>query len=140
MSQNRNSSQPHDSSLNQNSQEVKQPSQEVNDEKDKSGPSAQETEAKEIIGSIDPDKEMNYYENMFDRLIIHIDMDAYYAQVESKRHGIKDEEPMGVLQWKSLIALNYAAKARGIKRQMTATEALGLCSELKLVHVGTIVD
>lgn len=76
----------------------------------------EEVDAKEIISSIDPSKEMAYYENMCDRLIIHIDMDAYYAQVESRKHGIKEEEPMGVLQWRSLIALNYVAKTRGIKR------------------------
>lgn len=47
---------------------------------------------------------------------------------------------MGVLQWKSLIALNYAAKERGVKRQMTAVEALALCSDIVLVHVATIEE
>jgi DNA polymerase eta len=57
-----------------------------------------------------------------------------------KKHGIAEHEPMGVLQWKSLIALNYAAKERGIKRGMTSIEALRLCTELKLVHVATIKE
>ena len=32
----------------------------------------------------------------FHRLIIHIDMDAYYAQVEMKAHGIPASQPMAV--------------------------------------------
>ena len=75
-----------------------------------------DAETNKIIESFDPEQEMNYYGSKFNRIIVHVDMDAYYAQVEMKKHGIKEEEPMGVLQWKSLIALNYAAKARGIKR------------------------
>jgi DNA polymerase eta len=59
-----------------------------------------------------------------ERVIIHIDMDAYYAQVEMKKHGIPDTQPMGVLQWNSLIAINYAAKSLGIKRGMNHFEAL----------------
>lgn len=43
----------------------------------------------------------------FWRVIIHIDMDAYYAQVESRKHGIPEWIPMCVIQWKSIIALNY---------------------------------
>ena len=61
------------------------------------------------------------YLSHFNRLIIHLDMDAYYAQVEMKKHNIdldvrlilsefKLQKPVGVVQWFSLIALNYVAK------------------------------
>ena len=40
-------------------------------------------------------------------------------------------------QWNALIALNYAAKARGVKRGMTAYEALTVVPDLTLVHVST---
>ncbi len=33
----------------------------------------------------------------FNRLIIHLDMDAYYAQVEMKQHNIDPEKPVAVL-------------------------------------------
>ena len=33
----------------------------------------------------------------FERVIIHFDMDAYYAQCESKKHNIPDDQPMAVL-------------------------------------------
>ena len=66
-----------------------------------------------------------------------IDMDAYYAQVEMKRHNIDPKLPVAVQQWNALIALNYVAKGMGIKRSMTCYEALALCPELILVHVST---
>jgi len=40
-------------------------------------------------------------EGLFGRLIIHVDMDAYFAQVEMKKHGIPESQPLGVLQWDS---------------------------------------
>ena len=67
-------------------------------------------------------------------------MDAYYAQVEMKKHGIKDDQPLAVMQWKGLIALNYAAKDRGVKRGMKCYEALRVCPEIKFAHVSTLID
>lgn len=37
-----------------------------------------------------------------------------------------------------LIAVNYAARARGVTRHMRVAEARGKCPELVLVHVQTI--
>lgn len=76
----------------------------------------------------------------FHRLIIHIDMDAYYAQVEMKAHGIPTSQPMAVAQWQGIIALNYAAKDRGIKRSMRVWDCLSICPEIKFVHVATIAN
>ena len=67
-------------------------------------------------------------------------MDAYYAQVEMKKHKIPDSQPMGTLQWKSLIAINYSAKEQGVKRGMLAHEALEVCPNMMFVHVSTIID
>ena len=64
-------------------------------------------------------------------------MDAYYAQVEMKRHNLDVSKPMAVQQWNSIIALNYAAKGLGVKRSMTVYDALCVCPELTLVHVST---
>ena len=43
-----------------------------------------------------PQSEKEAYQNdevlkHFQRLIIHVDMDAYYAQVEMKKHGIPED-------------------------------------------------
>ena len=68
-----------------------------------------------------------FYGPHFTRLIIHVDMDCYYAQVLMKAHNLDPTIPMGVLQWKNLIALNYPAKKLGITRQMSGVDALEIC-------------
>ena len=74
------------------------------------------------------------------RLIIHIDMDAYYAQVEMKKHRIPETQPLAVLQWRSIVALNYKAKDLGVRRGMTVYDALTVCETLKFVHVATLAE
>ena len=58
--------------------------------------------------------------------------------MEQKRLGIPREVPVAVQQWQGLIAINYAARARGITRHMRVQEALARCPELQCVHVQTI--
>lgn len=53
-------------------------------------------------------------------LFIHIDMDAYYAQAEQKKLSIPEDKPVCARQWNSLIAVNYPARDKGIKRGMLA--------------------
>jgi nucleotidyltransferase/DNA polymerase involved in DNA repair len=57
------------------------------------------------------------------RGIVHIDLDAFYAQVEQTRLGIPVDEPLCVQQWSGLIAVNYAARAKGIKRHCSVDDA-----------------
>lgn len=100
------------------------------------------------------------------RVILHIDLDCFYAQasdiaapkffiphpgssccrpiivtslqVEQRRLNIPREVPVAVQQWDGLIAVNYAARAKGITRHMRVAEARLKCPELTLVHVETI--
>ena len=74
------------------------------------------------------------------RVIIHLDLDAFYAQVESRRLGIDPSTPLVVQQWRGIIAVNYAARAAGIKRHLTVDEAAKLCPGVVFVHVETIGD
>ena len=74
------------------------------------------------------------------RVIIHLDLDAFYAQVESRRLGIDPSAPLVVQQWRGIIAVNYAARAAGIKRHLTVDEAAKLCPGVVFVHVETIGD
>ncbi|EKX48195.1 DNA polymerase eta, replication coupled repair, partial [Guillardia theta CCMP2712] len=74
------------------------------------------------------------YRSLVNRVILHIDMDAFYAQVEHRRTGISREEPLAVQQWEGLIAVNYPARARGITRHMRVEEAKKICPDLHLVH------
>ncbi|KAI8937924.1 hypothetical protein NX059_005607 [Plenodomus lindquistii] len=71
------------------------------------------------------------------RVIAHIDLDAFYAQCETVRLGIDPGKPLAVQQWQGLIAINYPARAFGLSRHVTSSEALKQCPELILQHVAT---
>ncbi|KAF2114081.1 sister chromatid cohesion protein Eso1 [Lophiotrema nucula] len=71
------------------------------------------------------------------RVIAHVDLDAFYAQCETVRLGLDPAKPLAVQQWQGLIAINYPARAYGLNRHITSTEALKLCPELIMQHVAT---
>ncbi|KAK0753595.1 DNA/RNA polymerase [Schizothecium vesticola] len=71
------------------------------------------------------------------RVVSHIDLDCFYAQVEMVRLGIPEDKPLAVQQWQGLIAVNYPARAFGIGRHCTVTEARQLCPDLIAQHVAT---
>ena len=50
------------------------------------------------------------------RIIAHIDLDCFYAQVEANRLGVPADQPFCVQQWGGLLAVNYAARKYNIKR------------------------
>ena len=76
--------------------------------------------------------------NYSSQIIIHIDLDAFYAQVEIQRCKLDPTLPVAVQQWEGLIAVNYPARAKGISRLMRASDAKKICPELILVHVETL--
>lgn len=71
------------------------------------------------------------------RVIALCDSDAFYAACEQVRLGVDPSIPLVVLQWDSLIAVNYPARKYGIDRMCKVKEALRKCPHLKVVHVAT---
>lgn len=71
------------------------------------------------------------------RVIALIDLDAFYAQCETVRLGLDPTKPLAVQQWQGLIAINYPARAYGLNRHVTVTEAKEKCPELICQHVAT---
>ncbi|ETN43325.1 uncharacterized protein HMPREF1541_02484 [Cyphellophora europaea CBS 101466] len=71
------------------------------------------------------------------RVITLIDFDCFYAQCESGRLGLSPEQPLGVQQFKHVIAINYAARAAGLKKVVSADEARKKCPSIVLQHVPT---
>jgi DNA polymerase eta len=71
------------------------------------------------------------------RCIALIDYDAFYAQCEMVRLGVADTQPLAVQQWQGLIAINYPARAFGLSRHVTITEAKQKCPEIVVQHVAT---
>lgn len=71
------------------------------------------------------------------RVIALCDSDAFYAGCEMNRLGVADDVPLVVLQWESLIAVNYPARKYGISRMCKKKDALKMCPHLLVVHVAT---
>jgi DNA polymerase eta len=73
------------------------------------------------------------------RVIALCDSDAFYAACEMVRLGTDKDTPLVVLQWESLIAVNYPARKYGISRmdKLNLQEMKLRCPDLVVVHVAT---
>ncbi|GFR43922.1 hypothetical protein Agub_g5058, partial [Astrephomene gubernaculifera] len=95
------------------------------------------------------------------RVVAHIDLDAFYCQVEVGRNPALRGQPVAVIQYNpwdkealktalrpedprifndsngSLIAVSYEARRFGVKRNMSGQQARQLCPSLQLVQVPT---
>lgn len=67
-------------------------------------------------------------------VLCHIDVNSFYAQVEQVRCGYSKDDPVVCVQWKSLIAVSYAARKYGITRMDTIHNALEKCDKLVPIH------
>ncbi|EEY68622.1 uncharacterized protein PITG_18642 [Phytophthora infestans T30-4] len=72
------------------------------------------------------------------RVIIHLDLDCFYAQVEQRRLHIPDGQPVAVQQWGSLLAVNYDARKFGVERGDFIDDAKKKCPQIHLPHVDTL--
>lgn len=66
--------------------------------------------------------------------ISHIDMNAFFAQVEQIRCGYTKDDPVVCVQWTSIIAVSYAARKYGISRMDTVSSAMEKCPNLIPIH------
>lgn len=67
-------------------------------------------------------------------VIAHIDLNAFFAQVEQIRLNLSLNDPIVCAQWSSLIAVSYAARAYGINRMDTIKVARAKCPDLIIAH------
>jgi len=72
------------------------------------------------------------------RVVCHCDVDAAYASFERVERGIDEATPIGVQQWNNLIAVDHAARAKGVSKMCSASEAKRICPEMLVMHVDTI--
>ncbi|EPR61890.1 ImpB/MucB/SamB family protein [Toxoplasma gondii GT1] len=68
-------------------------------------------------------------------VVVHLDLDCFYCQVEHRRLGIPVSEPLVVRQWNLAIAVNYAARRLGIKRGDLCTVLEKKFPNLHIIHV-----
>ncbi|KAH7157106.1 hypothetical protein EDB81DRAFT_413263 [Dactylonectria macrodidyma] len=68
-----------------------------------------------------------------DRIILQFDYDCFYAQVFENKNPALKKLPVGVKQKNCLATCNYNARALGLRKLMTVSEAKRACPELVLV-------
>lgn len=73
-------------------------------------------------------------ESTHPNVIIHLDIDCFYAQVEEIRNPSLRDKPLGILQNNSVVTSNYVARGYGIHKMTYLKDALVKCPELVLVN------
>uniref|UniRef100_A0A0C9RHZ1 DNA polymerase eta n=1 Tax=Fopius arisanus TaxID=64838 RepID=A0A0C9RHZ1_9HYME len=78
--------------------------------------------------------------NLGDRIVVLIDMDCFFCQVEAKLQPELKGKPLAVVQYgsfgpSSIIAVNYEARNFGVTRHMKGAEAKEKCPDIILVTV-----
>ncbi|KAH7154947.1 hypothetical protein B0J13DRAFT_495844 [Dactylonectria estremocensis] len=68
-----------------------------------------------------------------DRIILQFDYDCFYAQVFENKNPALRKLPVGVKQKNCLATCNYNARALGLRKLMSVSEAKRACPELVLV-------
>lgn len=77
---------------------------------------------------------------MTERVVVLLDMDCFYVQVEERDNPHTKGVPAAVVQYNSwkgggIIAVNYEARSFGVKRGMRGDEARSKCADIQLVQV-----
>ncbi|KAL3062548.1 hypothetical protein OYC64_002372 [Pagothenia borchgrevinki] len=67
------------------------------------------------------------------RVILHFDLDCFYAQVEMIRNPALREVPLGIQQKYIIVTCNYVARDLGVSKLMSVTDAKEKCPQLVLV-------
>nr|XP_033475415.1 DNA polymerase iota [Epinephelus lanceolatus] len=67
------------------------------------------------------------------RVILHFDLDCFYAQVEMIRNPALREVPLGIQQKNIIVTCNYVARDQGVTKLMYVTDAMEKCPQLVLV-------
>lgn len=78
--------------------------------------------------------------NKYDRIVVLVDMDCFYCQVEEKLNPEIRGKPIAVVQYNpwqggGIIAVNYPARAKGVTRHMRGDEAKQHCPDIVLPQV-----
>lgn len=87
-----------------------------------------ESDMLETEGSI-----TNRVTSVSQRVILHFDLDCFYAQVEMIRNPALRTKPLGIQQKYIIVTCNYVAREHGVTKLMSVTDAVEKCPQLVLV-------
>ncbi|XP_074211469.1 DNA polymerase iota isoform X2 [Camelus bactrianus] len=68
------------------------------------------------------------------RVIVHVDLDCFYAQVEMISNPELKDKPLGVQQKYLVVTCNYEARKLGVKKLMNVRDAKEKCPQLVLIN------
>ena len=68
------------------------------------------------------------------RVILHFDIDCFYAQVEMIKDPSLVSKPLGIKQKNIVVTCNYVAREKGVVKCAYITDAMKVCPELVLVN------
>ncbi|CAL8248161.1 unnamed protein product [Merluccius merluccius] len=68
------------------------------------------------------------------RVILHLDLDCFYAQVEMLRNPALRSVPLGIQQKYMIVTCNYVAREQGVTKLMSVVEAQQRCPQLVLLR------
>ncbi|XP_065788826.1 DNA polymerase iota isoform X1 [Muntiacus reevesi] len=68
------------------------------------------------------------------RVIVHVDLDCFYAQVEMISNPELKDKPLGIQQKYLVVTCNYEARKLGVKKLMSVRDAKEKCPQLVLVN------
>lgn len=72
-------------------------------------------------------------------VVLHLDLDCFYAQVERERLGLAQDAAVVVVQWRMALAVSYSARKFGIKRGSNVDDIRRLAGDkVTIVYVETI--
>ncbi|KAJ8904331.1 hypothetical protein NDN08_000852 [Rhodosorus marinus] len=69
-----------------------------------------------------------------DRVVLAIDLDCFYAQVEIVARPELEEKPVAVTQQHIIVTCNYVARKFGCRKLMNTADAVKSCPELILIN------
>lgn len=75
-----------------------------------------------------------------DNVIIHIDIDCFYAQVEEIKDPSLCNKPVGIQQKNIIVTCNYKAREHGVTKLMLLTDAVKICPNLVIVNGEDLTD
>lgn len=72
--------------------------------------------------------------NIHPKVVIHVDFDYYYAQVEEIMNPELKNKPIGIKQRFHIVTSNYKAREFGIKKMDLISDAVRKCPELVIIN------
>lgn len=80
------------------------------------------------------DYDVNHTTGLWDKSIIHLDVDCFYCQSVMIDSGFDSTRPLAIGQKHIIVTCNYAARRRGVQKLQSRDSAMAACPDLCIVE------